>query len=93
MRLCYPAVIAEATMPVPCHVVKSLEIMLRSGTRRWNLRMYDIQMSYSNSAKGECIVIMETIPCLWDNMYYNITYSGKIWFMPSIHFCCERSTT
>ena len=40
--------IAGTTILVPCHVVKTLQLIRRSGTRRWNLRVPDLQMSYSD---------------------------------------------
>ena len=42
---CRLAAIAGATILVPCHVVKSLQLIWRSGTRRWNLRVPNLQMS------------------------------------------------
>ena len=39
------AAIAGATILVPCHVVKSLQLIWRLGTRRWNLRVPDLHMS------------------------------------------------
>ena len=37
--------IAGATLLVPCHVVKSLQFIWRSGTCRWNPQVPDLQMS------------------------------------------------
>ena len=37
--------IAETTIGVPYLKVKSLQLIWRSGTRRWNLRVLDLQMS------------------------------------------------
>ena len=39
--ICY---VAGVTFLVPCHVVKSLQLIWRSGTRRWNLRVPGFQM-------------------------------------------------
>ena len=33
------------TISVPCQVVEYLQLIWRSGTRRWNLRVHDLQMS------------------------------------------------
>ena len=37
--------ITETTLLVPCQVVKFLQLIWRSGTCRWNLRVPDLQMS------------------------------------------------
>ena len=42
------AAIVGATILVPCHVIKSLQLIWRSGTRRFNLRVPDLQMSCSD---------------------------------------------
>ena len=47
---CGSPAIAETNVLVPCYVVKSLQLILRSGTRRWNLRVPDLQMSCSDWA-------------------------------------------
>ena len=44
-RICHLVAIAGATLLVPCHVVKSLQLLWRSGTCRWNLRVPDLQTS------------------------------------------------
>ena len=43
--LCHLAAIAGATILVPCHVVKSLQFIWRSGTRRFHLRVPNLQMN------------------------------------------------
>ena len=43
--MCYLVDITGATILVPCHAVKSLQLIWRSGTRRWHLRVPDLQMS------------------------------------------------
>ena len=40
--------IVSTTNLAPCHVVKSLLLISRSGTRRWNLRVPDLHMSCSD---------------------------------------------
>ena len=39
---------AGAIILVPCHVVKSLQLIWRLGTRRWNLRVPHLQVSGSD---------------------------------------------
>ena len=53
---CDPAAIAAATILVPSQVVKSLQLISRLGTRRWNLRVPNLQMSYSDLNIGYQIV-------------------------------------
>ena len=43
-----PLAVAKATILVPCYVVKSLQLIWCSGTRRFYLRMTDPQMNYSD---------------------------------------------
>ena len=38
--VCHLAAIAGAAILVSCHIVKSLQLILRLVTRRWNLRIY-----------------------------------------------------
>ena len=45
---CCLAAIAGATILVPCHVVKSLQLIWRSGTFRFRLRVPHLQMSCSD---------------------------------------------
>ena len=40
--------VVGATILVSCNIVKSLQLIWRSGTRRWNLRVPDLQMSCSD---------------------------------------------
>ena len=42
---CRQPAITRTTILVPCHVVKSLQLIWRSGTRRFYLRVPDLQMS------------------------------------------------
>ena len=42
------AAVARATVQAPSHVVKSLLLIWRSGTRRWNLRVPELLMSCSD---------------------------------------------
>ena len=42
------ATTAGATILVPCHVVKSLPLTIRSDTRRWNLWLPNLQMICSD---------------------------------------------
>ena len=53
---CHPGAIAVVIILVPYHVVKSLQLIWRLGTRRWNLRVPNLQMSCSDS-KGTRIVV------------------------------------
>ena len=48
MRYINLLVIAVATILVPWHVVKSQILIWRLGTRRWNLRVPNLQMSQSD---------------------------------------------
>ena len=47
-RACPLAAITWATLQVPCHVIKSLQLSWRSDTCRFYLGVLDLQMSYSN---------------------------------------------
>ena len=47
-RACHLATIIGATILVPCHVVKSLQLIWRSGTRRFHLRVPNLQMNWSD---------------------------------------------
>ena len=53
---CHPEEIAVATTLVPYPVVKTLELIWRLGTRRWNLRVPNLLMSCSDliSMIGHC---------------------------------------
>ena len=42
------AAIAGTTILLPYHVVKSLQLIWREGTRRWNLWVPNLQMSCSD---------------------------------------------
>ena len=42
------AKITGSSILVPCHVVMSQQLIWRLGTRRWNLRVSILQMSYSD---------------------------------------------
>ena len=42
---CHLVATAGTTIPVPCHFVKSLQLLWRSGTHRWNLKMPNYQMN------------------------------------------------
>ena len=46
--VCCLVVIAGVTMLVPYHLIKSLQLIWRSGMRRFHLRMPDLQMSCSD---------------------------------------------
>ena len=45
---CRPAAITGTTIQAPCHVIKSLQLIWRSGTRRWNLQVPDLPMRCSD---------------------------------------------
>ena len=49
---CRQRAIGGATVLIHWHVVKSLKLIWRSGTRRWNLQMSDLQMSRSELKTG-----------------------------------------
>ena len=57
---CRLAAVVRATILVPCHVVKSLQLIWRSGTRRWNLRVPDLQMRCSDLTQRVC---QDRSPC------------------------------
>ena len=42
---CRPVAVAEAATLVLCHIVKYLQVIWRSGIRRWNLRVLDLHMN------------------------------------------------
>ena len=48
--VCQLVAIAGTTVLVPCHIVKSLLLIWRSGTRRFHLQVPDLQMSCSDLA-------------------------------------------
>ena len=48
MGLCRLVAIAGTIILVPWHVIKSLQLILKSGTRKWNLRAPDLQVSYKD---------------------------------------------
>ena len=50
-RVCHLAAIAGAVILIPWHIVKSLQLIWRSGTRRFHLRVPDLQMSCSDFTK------------------------------------------
>ena len=56
---CHSAAIAGAIILVPWHGVKSLQLIWRLGTRRWNLRVPNLQMSCRDltSRSGARIVV------------------------------------
>ena len=43
---------AGATILVPYHVVKSLQLIWKSGIRRFHLRVSDLQMSFRDLTEG-----------------------------------------
>ena len=45
---CHLVAISGATILVPCHVVKSLQLIWSPGTCRWNLQVPNLQMSHSD---------------------------------------------
>ena len=47
-EVCHLVAVCGTNILVPCHVIKYLQLIWRSGTRRWNLRVPDLQMSCSN---------------------------------------------
>ena len=56
---CHSSAIAGAIILVPWHGVKSLQLIWRLGTRRWNLRVPNLQMSCRDltSRSGARIVV------------------------------------
>ena len=69
----WPAAIAGATLLVPCHVVKSPQLIWRSGTRSFHLRVPDLQKSCSdlNLRQGTRIIV----PIMASRVIYPIMMS------------------
>ena len=78
---CCLTAVAKATILVPYHVVKSLQLIWRLGTRRWNLRVPKLQMncsdlkirhpdiSCSNSHQDDVLYHFELMPfSRWDTV-------------------------
>ena len=66
-RTCRLAAIAGVTILVPYYVVKSLQLIWRSGTRRFHLWVPDLQMNCSDLA--EWLAITWTIDYQFNDAY------------------------
>ena len=82
--------IVGATILVPCHVVESLQLIWRSGTRRWNLRVPDLQMSCSDLVLrlGTRIVVPVMVTRVkWHSKPFHMTVFNTLWLRHnSCHF-------
>ena len=64
---------------IPCHTVKSLQLIWRSGTRRWNLRVPDLLMSCSDlvEIKGAGMIIpVMAVKVTWPILTWWWKFSG-----------------
>ena len=78
-----------ATCQVPCHVVKSLQLIWRSGTRRSNLRMSERHMSSSDLKIGYRDMVIKVTINIW---VISWTYPAFHQNSPSL-FCHEGNNT
>ena len=83
-RVCRIAAIAGTPIPVPCHVVKSLQLIWRSSTSRWNLLVPNLQKNCSDlkghqdSSTHYSDIIMSAMASKITNIkiVYSTIYSG-----------------